>query len=71
MVLQMIELIALICLASSPNVCRDEAITASANVTPFQCLMGAQIELAKWANEHPGWRVMGWKCQRAGMMART
>jgi len=67
----MIQLIALICLAASPSTCRDEAIATAANVTPFQCLQGAQIELAKWSANNPGWRIARWKCQRAGMMART
>ena len=67
----MIELVALVCLIAEPAACRDQAVAAAAVATPFQCLMGAQVELAKWAVEHPEWRVKGWKCQRAGRMART
>lgn len=67
----MVELIALICLAANPSVCRDQSIATAANITPFQCLMGAQIELAKWSANNPTWKIARWKCQRAGMVART
>ncbi|WP_245841024.1 hypothetical protein [Puniceibacterium sediminis] len=33
------------------------------DITPMTCMMGAQPELAKWANEHPNWQVARWKCQ--------
>jgi hypothetical protein len=67
----MIQLVATVCLIAQPTVCRDETIATAANVAPFQCLMGAQIELAKWEVANAKWRVAGWKCARVGTMART
>ena len=64
----MIELVALICLAAQPSVCRDETL-AVAHIAPSQCLSGAQIEIAKWSMNHPAWRVAKWKCQFAGKTA--
>ena len=32
-------------------------------MSPMTCMMQAQPELAKWANEHPKWQVSKWKCQ--------
>ena len=44
---------------------QDLALSFSAeaeNVTPMQCMMQAQTELAKWFSEHPGLRVARYKC---------
>ncbi|HEX9881101.1 MAG TPA: hypothetical protein VGA65_01195 [Hyphomicrobium sp.] len=44
---------------------------AADSVTPQQCMMYGQFELAKWTNEHPGWQVKhGFKCGRAGRYAK-
>ena len=31
-------------------------------VTPQQCVMHGQAEMAKWFNEHPNYKIMRWKC---------
>ncbi len=59
----MIELLFVTCLNVSPNDCRERSMLFT-DVTPMACMMGAQPELAKWANEHPNWNVGGWKCQQ-------
>jgi hypothetical protein len=49
---------------SYPNACQDHELSFSAeaeNVTPMQCMMQAQTELAKWFSEHPGLRVARYK----------
>lgn len=32
-------------------------------VTPQQCVMYGQAEMAKWFTEHPNYKIMRWKCQ--------
>lgn len=32
-------------------------------VTPQQCVMNGQAEMAKWIGEHPDYKIMRWKCQ--------
>jgi hypothetical protein len=33
------------------------------DVTPMQCMMGAQAELAKWTESHPKEHISSWKCK--------
>ena len=50
----MLELMVSVCLISDPARCKDVALTYSAeNLTPMQCMMGAQPEIAKWIEAHP------------------
>ena len=66
----MIELLAVVC--TIHGLCKDVALTYSADsVTPMQCLMQAQPELAKWASEHPGWTIKRWSCGRVGQFAKV
>jgi len=58
----MIELIFMACLAGRPNDCNEQAFQY-ANITTMNCIMGAQQELAKWANLNPDWTITTWKCQ--------
>jgi len=68
----MLELVVLVCLANSPTYCKDAALNYSAeSTTPMQCLMQAQIEIAKWVAEHPNWRVERYSCRPAGQIAKT
>lgn len=32
--------------------------------------MFGQVELAKWSESHPKWRIEKWKCQKAGEVAK-
>jgi len=31
-------------------------------VTPQQCILQGQSEIAKWFEEHPNYKIMRWKC---------
>jgi hypothetical protein len=68
----MIEVVALVCTMQAPLRCKDVSLSFAADsVTPQQCMMYGQFELAKWASEHPGWIVKhGFKCGRAGRYAK-
>jgi hypothetical protein len=68
----MIEVVALVCSMQAPLRCKDvNLIFAGDSVTPQQCMMYGQMELAKWSAEHPGWRIVhGFKCGRAGRYAK-
>ena len=67
----MLELLVSICLASEPSQCKEVSLVYAADsATPFQCMMGAPSEIAKWADEHPKWLVKRWTCQTAGLTAK-
>jgi hypothetical protein len=66
----MLELALLVCLADNPSKCKEESLVYSTeNLTPMQCLMGAQAEIAKWSEYHPRWVAKKWTCRQAGKFA--
>jgi hypothetical protein len=68
---KMIELLISVCLLAEPGRCKDVALTfVGETLTPFQCMMGAQPEIAKWSQVHPNWSVRRWTCQPAGRIAK-
>jgi len=67
----MLELLISVCLIDSPTRCKDVALSyAAESLTPFQCMMGAQPEIAKWSDSHPQWAIKRWTCQPAGRFAK-
>ena len=67
----MIELLVSVCLIAEPARCQDVSLTFSGeSVTPMQCLVGAQSEIARWVDTHPRWAVKRWRCQPAGQVAK-
>jgi hypothetical protein len=68
----MIELLLVVCLIDDPAKCKDVGLTYVAeSLTPMQCLMQAQPEIAKWIDVHPRWQVRRWTCRPAGQIAKT
>ena len=65
----MIELLFVACLSSDPESCREHSLVFT-DVTPMQCLMGAQPELAKWVNAHPNAQIQSWRCQTVSFAER-
>ncbi len=67
----MIELLVTVCLINTPGECKDVHLSYTADsVTPHQCMMFGQAELAKWSEGHPKWRIEKWKCQKPGEVAK-
>lgn len=66
----MIELFISACLISHPVDCRDVSlIFSSEDLTPHQCMMRSEIEIAKWAEGQPKWFAKHWGCRTAGRVA--
>lgn len=62
----MIELIMTVCFISDISKCKDAHLQfAEENLTPYRCVMDAQIEMAKWIQGHPNWRIAKWGCGRS------
>lgn len=67
----MIELVISVCLIAEPLRCKDVNLVFDGDgLSPMQCMMGAQIEIAKWIDGHPKWVAKRWTCQRAGQIAK-
>lgn len=60
----MIELVLSVCLVADPTRCKDVGLQYAENMTPFQCAMRAQPEIAKWSEANPNWVVKRFKCGR-------
>jgi hypothetical protein len=68
----MIELVMSVCLVSDPGRCKDVRLNfAEQNVSARECLFNGQVEMAKWSETHPDWKVASWQCARAGIMAKA
>jgi hypothetical protein len=58
----MISLILVVCLSATPDICREEPSRVEIT-TPMVCLIQGQQIAAEWIEEHPKWRLQGWRCQ--------
>ena len=68
----MIELLVAVCQINNPTTCKDVSLIYSAEaLTPMQCVMRAEPEIAKWINEHPGSQTKRFTCRPAGRYAKT
>lgn len=66
-----LELLMKVCLLSEPTSCHDVTLVFEAdNATPMQCAFVGQVEMAKWAVEHPGYTIRKWRCAPAGQVAK-
>lgn len=57
------NLVLLVCLAASPETCREERLLVSYDLADARsCMMGSVPVIAEWAETHPEWQVSRWKC---------
>jgi len=69
----MIELAMTFCTAI--GVCKDvsnvyDSDPANGGVSIMTCMIGAQREMVKWTDAHPGFVVKRWSCGVAGRYAK-
>lgn len=65
----MIELLFVVCLASSPDDCQQQSLLYT-DISPMACMTAAQPELAKWIEAHPNFRIRNWRCQTVNFAER-
>jgi hypothetical protein len=41
-----------------------ELILSDRELTPMQCMIKAQTELANWSAKNPGWTITKYHCER-------
>ncbi len=67
----MIEIVVSVCSIVQGATCKDVRLTFIAeSATPFECMMYGQVEIAKWSEGHPNWKVQRWSCGRPSQMAK-
>jgi hypothetical protein len=57
----MLELAFTVCLLADPANCEERSLLF-VDVSPMQCMIGAQSALAPWVEEHPAWRIDSFRC---------
>lgn len=67
----MLELLVTVCMIDDASRCKDVSLVYLAEaVTPHQCMMRSQMEIAKWTEGHPNWVAKRWSCRPAGQVAK-
>lgn len=60
--MNMVDLILLACTILAPSNCREYHVLFQFEGSLRSCMMQAPPYLAQWAGNHPGYRVMRWRC---------
>jgi hypothetical protein len=58
----MVTLILIVCLSGTPDVCREEQPPIEVS-NAMSCFVQGQQIAAEWLEEHPKWRLEGWRCR--------
>lgn len=66
----MIELVFTVCSLLEGAKCKEQSLVFQ-DLSLMTCLVGAQPQLARWAEGHPNWTVSKWTCRQAGMFAKA
>lgn len=62
----MLEIVLSICLIAEPSECRDEHVPIFEQASPvYICTKGAVQVIVDWADTHPRWKVVRWRCHTA------
>ena len=67
----MIEILVAVCMVDDPSHCKDVRLNfMEERITPSQCMMMGQIEIARWMEGNPKWALKRWSCGVAGQIAK-
>lgn len=58
----MLAIVISACLIADPGTCRDYRMPLDINTDTATCALNAPPHFAQWADEHPGWRIVKWRC---------
>lgn len=62
----MVSLIVTACLLATPAKCEEFYLPGE--VSPMQCALFGQQQLAEWSKYHPKWKISGWECRPVGQV---
>ncbi len=61
------EIVLYVCLLADPKQCKEERLPQLiASQNPAACATISTPYMAQWMGEHPGWKLIRWKCDRPG-----
>ncbi len=58
-----VDLILAVCLIREPASCREEHLYFESHGSLTHCMAEAIPTMAKWAGEHPQWRITRFHCE--------
>lgn len=58
----LVEIILVVCLLASPDRCEEQRPPID-RLSLVGCLSDGQLIAIEWLNEHPKWRLAGWRCR--------
>ena len=61
----MVSLILIVCLAATPDICREERPAVDV-ASAMSCAIQGQLIASQWLEEHPKWMLRGWRCRSGG-----
>jgi hypothetical protein len=61
--MMMIELVLVYCLVADAKTCVEKRPVFEEELTQQVCLMDAERYAIAYVNEHPEWRLAGWRCE--------
>ncbi len=67
----MIEIVLTVCALSQPEHCEEQHLQFNWQGSLNQCVMGAPPYIAQWADEHPKWNIVSWRCEYPGQKSAT
>jgi hypothetical protein len=68
----MIELYFTACLLAHPTMCQQKQLTFSGEgLTPMQCMMGSEAQIASWVAANPKYFVTRRSCRPARMYSKA
>jgi hypothetical protein len=62
----MIELILTVCALNAPSQCDEQRLQFASQESLMQCMTQAPPYIAQWSNDHPGTRIVKWRCAYPG-----
>jgi hypothetical protein len=61
------EAVLVFCSLSNPSVCKERIYPMNfdnTNITPYTCMVNAQMTAAEFLQDYPDWRLAKWGCNR-------
>lgn len=62
----LIQLVVAVCLHADPSVCSEERFSFIESTSITTCMNRAMPYLARWAGDHPEFRIKSWTCSYPG-----
>ena len=69
----LIEILLSVCMIQDIGRCKDVKLSymSEDQITPHNCMINGQTEIAKWIEGNPNWQIMKWSCGHPSQLGKT